>query len=138
MTRTPNVPAGPDPLDLIAEVCEAAAAGDLEQRLPILGDSERQRRAREAVNNLLDGTDAFVREAGAALEAAAAGRFHRRFLTRGTRGAFRGAAAQISESTVKMCQTAARVDQAAQARLSLADELESAVLTVSEQVATAA
>jgi methyl-accepting chemotaxis protein len=133
-----SVPAGPDPLDLIAVVCEAAAAGDLEQRLPSLGNSERQLRAREAVNTLLDSTDAFVREAGAALEAAAEGRFHRRFLTRGMRGAFRSAAAQIAGSTAKMSETAARLDQQAQGRLTLADELESAVLTVSEQVATAA
>jgi len=87
---------------------------------------------------LLDNVDAFVREAGAASAAAAEGRFHRRILTRGLQGAFWSAAEQISASIVAMSLTAARVAEAASARVALADELESAVLTVSEQVATAA
>ncbi|WP_308036541.1 methyl-accepting chemotaxis protein [Actinoplanes sp. DH11] len=133
-------PAGPgaDPLELIAQVCEAAAAGDFEQRVPAIGERPNADRARDAVNNLLDITDAFIRESGAALAAAAEGRFHRQFLTRGLRGAYRSAAAQISQSSAEMARSAARVEQAAHARLALADELESAVLTVSEQVATAA
>ena len=125
-------------LRLIAEVCRAAAAGDLEARLPSLGESDQAKAARTAVNGLLDNTDAFVREAGAALDAAAEGRFHRRILTRGLSGAFRSAAEQISASIVAMSRTAERVAEAAHARVALADELESAVLTVSEQVATAA
>ncbi|WP_433788581.1 methyl-accepting chemotaxis protein [Actinoplanes sp. CA-252034] len=129
---------GPDPLEQIARVCESAAAGDFEQRVPQIGDGPNAERARDAVNSLLDVTDAFVRESGAALAAAAEGRFHRRFLTRGMRGSYRNAASQISHSSSKMSEAAERVDQAAQARLALADELESAVLTVSEQVATAA
>jgi methyl-accepting chemotaxis protein len=134
-----GVPApGPDPLELIALVCESASAGDFEQRVPLIGDGPNAERARDAVNSLLDVTDAFVRESGAALAAAAEGRYHRRFLTRGMRGAYRNAAAQISYSSGKMSESADRVEQAAQARLALADELESAVLTVSEQVATAA
>jgi methyl-accepting chemotaxis protein len=134
-------PAEPDTdriLTLIAEVCRKAAAGDLEARLPSLGESDHARAARTALNGLLDNTDAFVREAGAALEAAAEGRFHRKFLTRGMQGAFRNAARQISQSSDAMSASAARVAEAAQSRLALADELESAVLTVSEQVATAA
>jgi len=125
-------------LEMIAEVCRAAAAGDLEARLPSIGDSAPATAARTALNGLLDNTDAFVREAGAALEAAAEGRFHRRFLTRGMQGAFRNAAKQISQSSEAMSVSAGRVAEAARSRLALADELESAVLTVSEQVATAA
>ncbi|MEV6301874.1 methyl-accepting chemotaxis protein [Actinoplanes sp. NPDC051861] len=126
------------PLEMIALVCESAAAGDFEQRVPVIGEGPGAERARDAVNNLLDITDAFVRESGAALAAAAEGRFHRRFLTRGMRGAFRSGAAQISQSSGQMADSAERVERAAQARLALADELESAVLTVSEQVASAA
>jgi methyl-accepting chemotaxis protein len=129
---------GPDPLELIARVCESAAAGDFEQRVPPLGDGSNAERARDAVNSMLDVTDAFVRESGAALAAAAEGRYHRRFLIRGMRGAFRSAAAQISQSSGSLSEAADRVEQAAQARHALADELESAVLAVSEQVATAA
>ncbi|GAA3339970.1 hypothetical protein GCM10020358_25750 [Amorphoplanes nipponensis] len=128
----------PDTLRLITEVCRRTADGDFEARLPDIGDSAEEVAARHALNGLLDSIDSFVRESGAALAAAAEGRFHRRFLTRGMRGAFRDAAAQIGQSTEAMHRNAARLDEAARSRLALADELENAVLTVSEQVATAA
>ncbi|WP_199511741.1 methyl-accepting chemotaxis protein [Nucisporomicrobium flavum] len=122
----------------LTEACRRAAAGDLEARVPPLGDTPEDRELRSTVNDLLDTTDAFVRESGASLAAAAEGRFHRRFLTRGLRGAFRDAAVQISASSQEMSRADARLQEAAQSRARLADELESAVLTVSEQVATAA
>ncbi|MEV4343375.1 methyl-accepting chemotaxis protein [Actinoplanes sp. NPDC049596] len=125
-------------LSLITEVCRKAAAGDLEARLPSIGDTAEAQAARTAINNLLDTSDAFLRESSAASAAAAEGRFHRRILTRGLRGAFRMAAEDISASTAAMSENAARVAQAAAARVALADDLESAVLSVSEQVATAA
>jgi methyl-accepting chemotaxis protein len=123
---------------MVSEVCSRASAGDFEVRLPSIGETEQAKAARAALNNLLDVTDAFVRESGAALGAAAEGRYHRRFLTRGMRGAYRDAAARISQSNDQMAAAAAGVAEAAQSRLRLADELESAVLTVSEQVATSA
>ncbi|HWS36355.1 MAG TPA: methyl-accepting chemotaxis protein [Actinoplanes sp.] len=125
-------------MEQIALVCEAASAGDFEQRVPWIGADPRMERARDAVNGLLDVTDGFVRESSAVLAAAAEGRFHRRFLTGGMQGAYRTAAVQISQSSGKMSESADRVEQAAEARVALADELESAVLTVAEQVATAA
>ncbi|HET9516573.1 MAG TPA: methyl-accepting chemotaxis protein [Actinoplanes sp.] len=125
-------------LRLIAATCRAAAAGDFEARLPPIGDSSAARAARDELNALLDITDAFVRESGATLNAAAEGRFHRRFLTRGMKGDFRKAAALITRSGEQMKIAADRIGAAGRARISLADELESAVLTVSEQVATAA
>ncbi len=127
-----------DTLRLITEVCARAAAGDFEARLPSIGESAEAVAARQALNGLLDKTDSFVREAGAALGAAAEGRFHRRFLPRGMQGAFRDAAARIAESTDEMSKSTGQVLEAARSRSALADELESAVLTVSEQVATAA
>ncbi len=136
--KAPDVVRDDEALRLIADVCHRAAAGDFERRLPSIGESEQAVQARAAFNQLLDVTDAFVREAGAALDAAAEERFHRRFLTRGMRGDFRNAASRISQSSVQMAAAAGRVNEAAESRLRLADELESAVLTVSEQVATAA
>ena len=127
-----------DTLRLITDVCNRAAAGDFEARLPSIGDSEEARAARHALNRLLDKTDSFVREAGAALGAAAEGRYHRRFLPRGMQGAFRDAAARIAESSDEMSKSSAQLTEAARSRSALADELENAVLTVSEQVATAA
>jgi methyl-accepting chemotaxis protein len=140
-SRVDSVPAGAgadEVLRTIAEVCRRTAAGDLEARLPHIGDTPDAKAARTALNSVLDNTDAFVRESGAALAAAAEGRFHRRFLTRGMRGAFRQAAIQIGQSSEVMSHTADRVTEAANSRHALADQLESAVLTVSEQVATAA
>ncbi|MEV6298506.1 methyl-accepting chemotaxis protein [Actinoplanes sp. NPDC051861] len=120
------------------EVCARAADGDLEARIPAIGDSDLAAGLRIAVNGLLDHVDAFVREAGAASAAASQGRFHRRFLTQGLDGAYRAAAEQITHSNQVMNRTAEQFADAARGRLALADELESAVLTVSEQVATAA
>ncbi|WP_281247295.1 methyl-accepting chemotaxis protein [Micromonospora pattaloongensis] len=128
----------PGALRTIAEVCQRAAAGDMEARLPSLGTAPDAVAARRALNHLLDVTDAFVRESGAALNAATEGRFHRRFLPRGLRGSFRDGAMLINQANERMRETSEGLAQAAAARLALADELESAVLTVSEQVATAA
>jgi methyl-accepting chemotaxis protein len=127
-----------DTLRLFTDVCARAAAGDFEARLPSIGTSAEEVAARQALNGLLDKTDSFVREAGAALGAAAEGRFHRRFLPRGMQGSFRNAAARIAESTDEMSKSTGQLAEAARSRSALADELESAVLTVSEQVATAA
>ncbi|WP_433791906.1 methyl-accepting chemotaxis protein [Actinoplanes sp. CA-252034] len=96
-------PAPPEPVPdgddeamyTIAEVCRRAASGDLEARVPWLGGSDAVVEARSAINELLDRTDAFVREAGAA-------------------------------------------SAAAESRLAFADELESAVLALSERIATSA
>ena len=127
-----------DTLRLITDVCARAAAGDFEARLPSIGDAPEAEEARQALNRLLDKTDSFVREAGAALGAAAEGRYHRRFLPRGMQGAYRDAADRISQSTDEMSRSTAQLAEAARSRSALADELENAVLTVSEQVATAA
>ncbi|KUL40648.1 methyl-accepting chemotaxis protein [Actinoplanes awajinensis] len=139
MRRRPPPVAAPDPaLPAITETCRRMAAGDFEARLAPIGDSEAAVAARSAVNNLLDRIDAFAREAGAASAAAAEGRFYRRFLTTGLQGTFRSSAEQINDSVTAMRRNADKIAEATRARLSLADALESTVLTVSEQVATAA
>lgn len=125
-------------LRTIAEVCRRVAAGDLEARVPSLGDGEQAMATRKAVNGLLDVTDAFVRESGAALTAAAQNRFHRRFLTTGLHGAFRAGATLINEAGDSMRRSFDRIEEANRARVSLADDLEEAVLSVCEQLATAA
>jgi methyl-accepting chemotaxis protein len=86
---------------------------------------------------MLDVSDAFVREASAALTSAAAGRFHRSVLLGGLAGAYRKGAAEINAARDAMRATAGRVTEATSARLRLADEFETVVLSTSEQVATA-
>jgi methyl-accepting chemotaxis protein len=120
--------------------CEDAAAGDLEARSepgPELERVPELAALHHAVNRVLDVSDAFVRESSAALTSAAEGRFHRKLLLTGLRGAFRKGASDINAARAAMQETSGRVTEAQSARLRLADEFESVVLAMSEQVATA-
>jgi methyl-accepting chemotaxis protein len=124
----------------LTETCESAARGDLEARLrpmPAASAIPELAAVHHAVNRVLDVSDAFVRESSAALTSAAEGRFHRRLLLTGLRGAFRGSATAINSARDAMRETAGRVTEAQTSRLRLADEFESVVLAMSEQVATA-
>ena len=125
-------------LQLIMETCRRVAEGDFEARLPSLSDDQDAVAARNAVNQLIDVADAFVRESSAVLTAAAEGRFHRRFLPSGMLGMYRQAAATINVAGDSMRVGAERIADTGRERLILADQLETAVLGVSEQVATAA
>ncbi|MBB2901711.1 methyl-accepting chemotaxis protein [Kineococcus radiotolerans] len=124
----------------VAEVCDRAAAGDLEARVGgIAGAAAVPElvQLENSVNRSLDVSDAFVREAGEVLTAAAEGRFHRRLLTGGLGGAFRHSAAAINAGRTTMRAGSSVVEEARTARLALADEFEAGVLGVSEQLATA-
>jgi methyl-accepting chemotaxis protein len=124
----------------LTRTCQAAARGDLEARSrPTTGvaDVPELQALNDAVNSMLDVSDAFVREASAALTSAAASRFHRSVLLGGLAGAYRGGAADINAARDAMQATAGRVTEANSARLRLADEFETVVLSTSEQVATA-
>jgi methyl-accepting chemotaxis protein len=103
-----------------------------------MDDVPELRALNDSLNRVLDTSDAYVREASAALGAAAAGRFSRRLLLTGLHGAFRKGATDINAAREAMQQTAGRVTEAQSSRLGLADEFESVVLAMSEQVATAA
>ncbi len=125
----------------LTETCDAAARGDLEARsapVPGMADVPELMALHHGVNRVLDVSDAYVREASAALSTAAEGRFHRRLLLTGLRGAFRKGATDINSARGAMQETAGHVTEAQTSRLRLADEFESVVLAMSEQVATAA
>ncbi|GAA4306589.1 hypothetical protein GCM10023162_10610 [Klenkia terrae] len=123
------------------EDCAAAARGDLEARSrPVPGSADIPALVAlgDGVNRVLDVSDAFVREASASLTSASEGRFHRKVLLTGLPGSFKRSAATINAARDAMRDSAGRVDAAAVARLELADEFESVVLSTSEGVATAA
>jgi len=125
----------------VLRVCTAAAGGDLEARVQVLPDAEELADVaalRLAVNGLLDRTDAYVRESAASLQAAAEGRFYRRFLVDGTTGVFRSGAETINRATAAMARTQADLDATAARRTELAERLELTVGAVAEQVATVA
>ncbi|MGN8244597.1 methyl-accepting chemotaxis protein [Cellulomonas soli] len=93
-------------LAAISRTLDAAAAGNLEQRVPPLTGSAELQHLRAGFNRVLDVVDAFVREAGTALTSAAEGRYHRRMLVRGLPGAYRDAAQRIDAARAQMQQSA--------------------------------
>lgn len=125
-------------LRTLTAIAARAAAGDLEARVPHLGDAPALVALRAAFNHQLDMTDAFVRDASATLIAASEGRFHRQFLLGGTQGAFRSGARVINTARRASAEAAAGLEQAAAMRNALADELESTVLSASAQVSAGA
>jgi len=119
-------------------VCEQAAHGDFEARL--LGASEGPPDLESlalAINNLLDRTDAFVREAGASLEHTSHGKYFRRVLERGLLGSFRRGAALINRATEKMERQAKVLRDTEQKRQALADSLERAIRESAKMAHTA-
>ncbi|HWJ66811.1 MAG TPA: methyl-accepting chemotaxis protein [Nocardioides sp.] len=122
----------------VVDVCRAACAGDLEPRVAFLGEDEDLLAVRSALNELLDRTDAYVRESSASLEFASRSQFYRRFLVRGMTGSFRAGAQTINGAIGAMAGTHDQLAQAEVRRLELADAFESAVLGLSDQVAAAA
>ncbi|MCK6546058.1 methyl-accepting chemotaxis protein [Myxococcota bacterium] len=122
----------------MTEVCRSAAAGDLEPRVHDLGLPAELDECRHALNHLLDLSDAYVREASASLTHAAEGKFYRRVLARGMKGAFRAGAHTINRAAAVMAEGHAKLEAAAEHRLRLATDFEAAVQSVTVQVAAAA
>jgi methyl-accepting chemotaxis protein len=106
-----------------ADVCERAAVGDLEQRLLHLPAESDLRRMLLSINHLLDVTDAFVREAGAAVEHAARGKFFRKVILRGMVGSFRNGSKAINAASDEMARQSAALNESDIRRRSLAGEL---------------
>jgi methyl-accepting chemotaxis protein len=125
-------------LRAITDATARAAVGDLEHRVPYMGDNRDVRDARLAVNQLLNVIDAYVRESSAAISASSHGRFYRRLLEGGLQGAFREGARIIDAGREAMRVSSENLVGAATGRATLAEELESSILGVSEQVAAAA
>ena len=98
-------------LEYTAKVLRSAGAGDLEQRVLNVHDRSVVRDVQLAANHALDIADAFVREAGGAMKAAAAGRFHRKVLLRGLPGVYADAARAINDAGASMEDKSARVVQ---------------------------
>lgn len=124
----------------LTTTCEEAARGDLEVRCQPAGDSAgipELEGLRVAVNRALDISDGFIREASTAMTSSAEGRFHSRVLLTGLGGAFRRGATKINTARAAMQEMAVRAAETQEQRLRLADEFESVVLAMSEQVATA-
>jgi methyl-accepting chemotaxis protein len=86
-------------VDEVADVCRKAARGDLETR--ILSDRQAGRigAVQKSVNDMLDITDAYLREASASMDYASRGKHFRKILARGLPGSFRRSATVINSGT---------------------------------------
>ncbi len=119
-----------------ADVCEQAGQGNLEPRiLNITGESDLSRLL-HGINNLLDLTDAYVRESGACLESAAKGKFFRKIMVRGMLGAFKKAAGLCNAATDEMAQKHKALTEMEQRRSVLAAELTQVMAAISETAST--
>ena len=83
-------------------VCEAVAAGDFEQRLIRVTERGEFGRMLNSVNHMVDVTDAFVREAGAAMEAVSKGRYFRTIRPEGLKGHYLNSSTRINDATAGM------------------------------------
>lgn len=121
----------------VAEVAKQAAAGNLEARILGYSKDDELGAMIHGINNLLDITDAFVRESKTTLDYAAKGKFFRRVLLRGLPGSFRAAAQVINHGTEEMQRSADALEAARGRRLKLADDFEAAVRGIVTTVASA-
>ncbi|MEZ6014882.1 MAG: methyl-accepting chemotaxis protein [Planctomycetota bacterium] len=85
-----------------SEVCQCAARGDLEHRVLSIDGDDDLSELLHALNHVLDMTDAFVRESGAALEHAADDKYFRRVLGSGLMGTFRRTSGTINRASAAM------------------------------------
>ncbi|UCF55448.1 MAG: methyl-accepting chemotaxis protein, partial [Bradyrhizobium sp.] len=86
-------------VDEVADVCRKAARGDLEARVLSNRQAGRIGSIQKSVNDMLDITDAFQREASASMDYASRGKYFRKILVRGLPGSFRRSAVVINSGT---------------------------------------
>jgi methyl-accepting chemotaxis protein len=88
-------------------VCQAVAAGDLEVRISGIDEGGDLGEMLWSVNELADRTDAFLREAAAAMGVVAQGRYFRRILVSGFQGSFITSSEAINAAVAAMGAQAA-------------------------------
>ncbi|MDF1790888.1 MAG: methyl-accepting chemotaxis protein [Thalassobaculaceae bacterium] len=113
------------------DVAAAIAKGDFERRLILIDETGPIGRMLWAINGMVDVSDAFVREAGAALEAVEQGKFYRLIRPEGLNGLYRHSADRINEATASMGRRIATFAE-------LTDRFEAKVWSVVDGVTAAA
>lgn len=114
-----------------AAVCDRAAKGDLEARILELPEPGPVGALQKSINNTLDITDAFVREAAGSASYAAKGKYFRKILLKGLPGAFLNTAQTLNAST-------AFTEQKVKEFGAFAQSFEDNVVSVIDQVTLAA
>ena len=80
-------------------VCNAVAGGDFEARIINLDEHPAYREMFQAINLMIDRTDAYIRESQASLEYVAQNKYFRRIQEKGMPGAFGNASRAINAAT---------------------------------------
>ncbi|MGB5950354.1 MAG: methyl-accepting chemotaxis protein [Parvibaculum sp.] len=114
-----------------ASVCTAASKGDLEARIFELPEPGSVGEMQRGINNMLDISDAFVREATSTADYVSRGLFYREVLLNGLPGSFANASRALNASTAMMAD---KVREFA----TFADTFEANVGRVAESVSAAA
>ena len=110
---------------MIEKIAPELRNGNLEARIVGWQDHEELSEPLKAINYILDITDAYVREAGASLEAAKNGEYYRKFLSRGMPGSFDIGAKVINQA----CENIQKLEQEAQnSRKQMADEFNNQIM----------
>lgn len=122
----------------VAKVCKEAASGNLEARILNCHVGGEIEEVATAVNNLLDITDAFVRESSASLTYASQNKFFRRVLLRGLPGTFKNASEIINCATDNMSKQSESIIDAEKRKQELANEFEKVVKGIATTVASSA
>lgn len=117
--------------------CRAAGEGDLEARVSGVAGTEAHAELvalRRALNRVLDLSDAFVREAGAALTSASEGRYHRFSIAQGLPGQFASTVRLINTARDGMRASDERVRAAQEQRTELASRFDAVVVAHTEHL----
>ncbi len=115
----------------IAEVCAAAAEGDLQQRVVFFGDRGVLRALARDVNRLSDLADTFVRELGQTLGHVANNEYYRRILVQGLSGDYARWASLANEEI-------SRIAERGKSFQALTGQFEEEVKSVAEDVGATA
>ncbi len=79
-------------------VCEAAAQGDFEARITNITETGDAGRMLHAINDLIDRSDAYVRESSASLRYVVSNKYFRRISERGMSGGFADASRSVNSA----------------------------------------
>ncbi|MDX2186339.1 MAG: methyl-accepting chemotaxis protein [Opitutaceae bacterium] len=121
-------------LNHLAATCEEAAAGNLEARVSTQGCNPEEVRLANAINLLLDVSDAYVRESSAAMETCARGEYHRPIIERGLKGSYRLAAGTINRAVLKMRTDAERIEAFQNERAAVAAEISTSTEQLNQSI----
>ena len=91
-----------DPAAVALNVCEAVANGDFEARIIGIDPKDKFAALYNAINRMIDRTDAYVRESTASLEYVSRKKYFRRIAETGMVGAFATASRTINNATQSM------------------------------------